>query len=250
MPPSKFKVFRKRDAKTEALTRLRNRWNLDHEDGEWNAESEPTVTPMLTSNEGGLPQVIEALRMHADPDARTFISFYDALTKTDRAHLAIEEIAFAAGVGSLRLAEVAQTAMFLYGQMKTKFLLSSAMHKVMRSTIKAATDEVPIVADTLAGRVVVGKTNGDIRAMEMFHKMSGMMPLPKGAQIAIQNNFGQKDEDKPTQSSQWKDPEQRLREFQAMTEPKRLPSPETAPVLIGGHIDVMQAETVEILRGE
>ena len=55
-------------------------------------------------------------------------------------------IAFAAGIGSLRLAEVAQTALFLYGTMKTKMLLSSAMPKVMKATIKAATDEVPITA--------------------------------------------------------------------------------------------------------
>ena len=168
------------------------------------------------------------------------------LTASDKKAVPLEALAFAAGIGSLRLAEVAQTALFLYGTMKTKMLLSSAMPKVMKATIKAATDEVPITADTMEGRIVVGHSNGDIKAMEMFHKMSGLMPLPKGAQIAIQNNFGDKEDDKPSGQG-WRAPEDRLREFHDMTEPKRLPSPAAPPVTLGGHIDQMQSETVEIM---
>ena len=251
MPPSKFKPKRKRDPKSEALARLRAHWEKEHETAAWEPQNEPVVSPVFRSVEGGAARVVEALRLHNDEDAKAFIETFDRCTATDRSFLSLESIAFAAGIGSLRLAEVAQTALFLHGQMKTKMLLSSAMPKVMRSTIKAATDEVPIVADTLGGRVVVGKTNGDVRAMEMFHKMSGMMPLPKGAQIAIQNNFGEKDDGVPRGTLlPWKDADERLREFHEITEPKRLPSPEAKPVLIGGHIDHMQAETVEILSNE
>ena len=249
MPPLKFKPKRRQNKKAEALARLRQRWQQEHENEEWNAKSEPAITPMLKAVEGGIPKVLEALRMHDDDDARTFLEAWDQCTKTDRRYLRVEDAAFASGVGSLRLAEVAQTALFLYGQMTTKMLLSSAMPKVMKSTIKAATDEVPITAMVDGINLVVGKTNGDVRAMEMFHKMSGMMPLPKGAQIAIQNNFGE-DREKPALAAGWKDADQRLREFQELTEPKRLPSPETAPVAIGGHIDHLQEETINILRGE
>ena len=245
MPPSKFKPKKKRDRKAEAIARLRRSWMNDHEDEEWEPEKEPVITPMLKSV--GLGRVIDALRMHEDEDARAFLRAWDGCNATDRKYLRVEDIAFASGVSSLRLAEIAQTALFLYAQMQTKMLVSSSMHKVMRSTIKAATDEVPIVADTLAGRIVVGKTNGDVKAMEMFHKMSGMMPLPKGAQIAIQNNFGDKD-DAPVLTSGWKTPEERLREIQDMTEPKRLPSPPAEPISIGGRIDHLQAETIEMLR--
>lgn len=248
MPPSKFKSKTARSPSTEALARLKGRWQSDHEDDEWTAQTEPIITPMLKSVEGGLRAILTALRMHDDDDAKAFLEVYDSLSKTDRARLRIEDITFASGVGSLRLAEVAQTAMFLYGQMKTKMLLSSAMPKVMRSTIKAATDEVPITAIKDGAEVVVGHSNGDTKAMEMFHKMSGMMPLPKGAQIAIQNNFGQNESDKPVLTPGWKTPEERLREIQDMTEPKRLPSPPAEPNAIGGHIDHMQAETVEMLR--
>ena len=246
MPPIKFKPKRKQDKKAEALVRLRRRWEKEHEDEDWEPEKEPIITPMLKGVEGGIRHVLEALRAHDDDDAQAFIAVYDGLTPTDRHVLPIHAIALAAGIGSLRLAEVAQTALFLYGTMKTKMLLSSAMPKVMKATIKAATDEVPITADTMEGRIVVGHSNGDIKAMEMFHKMSGLMPLPKGAQIAIQNNFGDKEDDKPSGQG-WRAPEDRLREFHDMTEPKRLPSPAAPPVTLGGHIDQMQSETVEIM---
>jgi hypothetical protein len=249
MTHAKFKPKRERNPKADALARLRARWEQDHEDAEWKPEKEPAIGQMLRAVPGGIPAVIAALRLHSDPDAVSFIQTYNSLPEDYRRRVCIEDIAFASGFGSLRLAEVAQTAMFLYGQMKTKLLLFSAMPEVMQATIKAATDEVPIVAfdAKLGANRVVGRTNGDVRAMEMFHKMSGMMPLPKGAPIAIQNNFGEQEQEKPKASPLWKTPEERLREFQDMTEPKRLPSPESKPLPLGGHIDTMQAETVEIL---
>ena len=246
MPPIKFKPKRKQDKKAEALVRLRRRWEKEHEDEDWEPEKEPIITPMLKGVEGGIRHVLEALRAHDDDDAQAFIDAYDSPHRYRRHCLSIGSRCFSAGIGSLRLAEVAQTALFLYGTMKTKMLLSSAMPKVMKATIKAATDEVPITADTMEGRIVVGHSNGDIKAMEMFHKMSGLMPLPKGAQIAIQNNFGDKEDDKPSGQG-WRAPEDRLREFHDMTEPKRLPSPAAPPVTLGGHIDQMQSETVEIM---
>lgn len=75
--------------------------------------------------------------------------------------------------------------------------------------------------------------------------------MPKGAQIAIQNVYGDKEEKSPAPAA-WKSSEERLREFQTMTEtePRRLPAPESKPMTLGGHVDHMQAETVEILRGD
>jgi hypothetical protein len=246
VPPRIFKPKKKRDRGAEALARLKNRWNLENEEGEWGAEAEPVITPMLKSI--GIPIIIDALRMHDEDDARAFIAIWDQSNQTDRHLLRIEDIAFASGIGSLRLGEISQTALYLYASMQTKMLISTAMPKVTKAIIKAATDEVPIVADTVAGRIVVGKTNGDVKAMELFGRISGIAPVPKGATIAIQNNYGAEKEDRP--DTTWKEAEERLREFHDLTEPKRLPSPEAKPILIGGHIDSMQAETVEILRGE
>lgn len=247
MNPKVFKPKKKRDRVSEALTRLRQRWEQENEGEMWDSSREAVITPMLKSV--GIAEVIEALRMHEEPDARTFLDTYDECNQTDRKMLRLEDIAFASGIGSLRLAEISQTALFLSASMKTKLLISSSMVKVTGAIVKAATDQVPITAynaDT-GMQEVVGKTNGDVKAMELFGRISGIAPVPKGATIAIQNNYGEgKEEEKP--SLGWKTAEDRLREIQDATEPKRLPSPIAPPINIGGHIDHMQAQTVEILR--
>lgn len=254
--PKKFPVKRKQTAdqfRKDALRRLRDRWEGDHEGEEWEPGKEPVVTPMLRAVDGGISRVIEALRAHDDDDAKAFLDLYDSNSATDRKHLSLESIAYTAGIGSLRLVEIAQTALFLHASIETKMLISSNMPKVTRSIIKAATDEVPITAwNSIAGiNEVVGRTNGDVKAMELFGRISGIAPVPKGATIAIQNNYGKNDEsDQATKAPLWRSSEDRLREIQDLTEPKRLPSPESSPIPLGGHIDHMQAQTVEILRGE
>lgn len=254
MPKAKFKTKRTRSRPSEALTRLRLRWEKENPDGEWEAEREPIVTPMLRGVDGGIPGVIEAIRFHDDNDARLFLEWYDSVSVSDRKNLSIESISFASGVGSLRLAEIAQTALFLYASMQTKLLISSSMVKVTRSIVKAATDEIPITAKDFetGDNVVVGHTNGDVKAMELFGRISGIAPVPKGATIAIQNNYvSDKEIDKASTSTPlWKTPEERLREIQDATEPKRLPSPAAQPIAIGGHIDSLQEETIHILRGD
>lgn len=255
MPKAKFKTKVTRSRSTEALRRLRNHWQEANEGEEWEGHLEPVITPML--KEHGIPTVINALRMHDDDDARSFLEIWDGCTQTDRGLLRVEDLAFASGIGSLRLAEITQTALYLYASMRTKMLIASAMPKVTKSIIKAATDEVPITASIIRadGEVVtkvVGHTNGDVKAMELFGRISGIAPVPKGATIAIQNVIGDRDPDEKSGTSQpsWKTAEERLREFQDATEPKRLPSPHTPPITIGGHIDKLQAETVELMRGE
>lgn len=258
MPPRTFKTKTSRNRGAEALKRLRGRWEQENEGETWEAEREPIITPMLKAVPGGIPAVITALSAHDDDDARAFTETYNAIGATDRKVLPIEAIAFAAGIGSLRLAEIAQTALFLYCSLQTKMLISASMVKVTKSIIKAATDEVPIMGDVIVGdsihRMQVGKTNGDVKAMELFGRISGIAPVPKGAQIAIQNNFGGDKDDEPRQGqgapAAWRSAEERLREFQDMTEPKRLPSPESKPFIIGGHVDKLQAETAEIIRSE
>lgn len=250
MPPKGFRAKRKKPGvdkkRADALFALKLIWEEEHENETFEPEKEPIVSPMLRAAEGGIDAVLEALRAHDDPDARSFVAVYDdpRLGKR-RQYLNLEAVAFVSGIGSLRLAELAQTALFLYGQLKTKLLVSSSMHKVMASTIKAATDEVPIVANMAGLNVVVGKTNGDVKAMEMFHKISGMMPVPKGAQIAIlNNNSSSQPENAPT----WMDSGQRLREIHDLTDQKRLPAPVADAIQFGGRLDSMHSQTAEMVN--
>ena len=230
MPPAKFKPKRKRNRAAEALARLKNRWNLEHEDGEWEAESEPVITPMLKAI--GLPVIIDALRMHEDDDARAFLETWDRCNETDRRLVRVEDVAFASGVGSLRLAEISQTALFLYGQMQTNMLMAAHLPAVVEKSLKLA------------------KTTKGVFDREMMLKAGKILPIAKGAQIAFVNNNNAEQQEKEPAAPLWKTPEDRLREIHDMTEPKRLPSPAAPPITIGGHIDRMQEQTVEILRGE
>jgi hypothetical protein len=115
------------NANERLCSRLRERWEEDHEGEEWEAEDEPIISPMLASVEGGVKHVLDALRAYDDPDARAFLETMEECSSRDRKHLNLEAISFAAGIGSLRLAEIAQTAIFLYDGMKTKMLLASGL---------------------------------------------------------------------------------------------------------------------------
>lgn len=231
MNPKKFKT--KRDSsdaalKKAALVKLRQYWELRKEDGdEWEPKTEPIVHGMFEPVEGGIDHCIQALRFHDDEDAQAFLEAYDALPKTVRKWLTVEEISHAAGIGSLRLTEVVNTALFLYGDRQTQMILSAAMPKVIRSTIKAATDEVPIVAFQDGERQVVGHTNGDMKAAEMLLKARNVLPIPKGAQIAIQVNQAEKEE-QPSQHG-WKWPEDRLKEITQVLNPKQLEASKSLP---------------------
>jgi hypothetical protein len=208
MPPAKFKPARDKsnaELRRAALQRLQNRWNLDNEDGEWEPQTEPTVTPMLQSVEGGIDHCITVLRAHDDDDARAFIEMWDKCSKTDRMYLKLEDIAHAAGVGSLRLAEVCNTALFLYGNMQVQMMLAAGMPQVVARSMKQA------------------KTAKGFADREWMLKAGKILPIPKGAQIAIQNNLIPTKEDAQLESGHtWKYPEDRLKEIVAVTNPKQL----------------------------
>jgi hypothetical protein len=207
MPPAKFKPARDKstaELKRAALQRLQNRWNLDNEDGEWEPQTEPTVTPMLQSVEGGIDHCITVLRAHDDEEARSFIEMWDKCSKTDRMYLKLEDIAHAAGVGSLRLAEVCNTALFLYGNMQVQMMLAAGMPQVVARSMKQA------------------KTAKGFADREWMLKAGKILPIPKGAQIAIQNNMPVIEPKELESGHTWKYPEDRLKEIVAVTNPKQL----------------------------
>jgi hypothetical protein len=233
--PKKFTPKRTQSAaefRKAALKRLRERWEKENDGEDWEPEREPIVTPMFKAVDGGVGHVIEALRSHDDDDARAFLEIYDGAGQTDRKHLPLEAIAFSAGIGSLRLAEVAQTAIFLYDGMKTKMLLASGLPAIVQRSIQMA------------------KTPKGLHDREMMLKAGGVLPVPKGAQIHIQNLNQQEREEETPSAPAWRTAEERLRDIHDAVEPKRLPSPESKPITIGGRLDHMQEETIHILRGD
>lgn len=75
----------------------------------------PRISPLLRQAEGGIEQVLMAMRFAPDPVTAAFLEKYDALPVGDREHLPLEAIALAAGVelphllGSILVALQAQS---------------------------------------------------------------------------------------------------------------------------------------------
>jgi len=224
-----------RNQREVALARLKLKWELDNEGEEWAPEREVKITPLLKAVDGGIPRVLDALRAHDDEDARDFIELYDSLTATDRGLLKLEEIALASGIGALRLVEVANSALILHSKLTTSLLLVSNMHRVVSTSIKEA-----VKPKGLADR-------------EWMLKAGGILPVPKGAQIAIQTNVTpERSETKAIEGApvvEYLDASQRLRMIHDAVEQRRLPSPQTEPVELGGKIDHLQAETAAVISG-
>lgn len=71
----------------------------------------------------------------------------------------------------------------------TKMIVAVAQPKVTEATIKAAVESLPITMRNKDGEIeIIGWTNGDIKAQEIFHKATGFLPMPKGAQTTINLN--------------------------------------------------------------
>jgi hypothetical protein len=226
--------------RARALQRLRENWEaeVEHEEGEeFNPSLEPIITPLLKAVDGGIPSVISSIRAYDDDEARDFISLHDSLSLTDRKKVSLEEIAYASGIGSLRLAEIAQTAVFLSGKMLTSLLVSSNMPKVVKASIAQA-----IKPKGLADR-------------QWMLKAGGVLPMPKGAQIAIQNNIqptsNSSQGDNEKNHAEWLYPDERLRKLNGILEGdnKSLPSPST-PLPIGGVIDHIQSTAASIIDAD
>lgn len=125
----------------------------------------PRITPMLEEAEGGLAQVIEALRASDEEDAQAFIKKYDELSDSDRDRVSIEAIAVAAGIRVIDLLGAATKALFAQGETVAAILSSTARPQVTKKTIQMALQDK------------------GVRDREMFHTATGFLPIPKGTLI-------------------------------------------------------------------
>ena len=194
---------KKRSPRVEAFTRLselfanRNREEGDETDLSLAMQGEPKITPSLKMAHGGLGTVLTALRAFDDPDAQQFMELHDSLTATDRSKLSLEEIAVAADIGASRLLGVATEALSAYGASVSQIILGASLPAIVRKSV------------TLA------KTTRGILDREMMLKAGAVLPIPKGSQVAInQQVINQASEVEPKSLKPW-DQESRLREIQA-----------------------------------
>jgi hypothetical protein len=153
-------------------------------------EGMPDVTTKVKQGAGSVKKAIEALRADDSEDAQSFLEKYDSVSESDRQRLKLEDFVAVSGLSARDFIETLTGALMQQCQDVTKMMVAVAQPKVIAATIKAATDQVPIVAfSQLMGKnIVVGKTNGDTKAMELFHKATGFLPTPKGSNTTINLN--------------------------------------------------------------
>jgi hypothetical protein len=145
----------------------------------------PNVASRIVRGAGSMDNAIEALRGDDSENAKLFIAKYDSITESDRRRLTIENIFTAAGLTAREFVEVVTGALMQQGEDTSRMIVAMAKPKVMESTIKAATDCVPI---TDREGEIVGYSNGDVKAQELFHKITGAIQMPKGSTTNIYAN--------------------------------------------------------------
>lgn len=154
--------------------------------GSLNAIGSPKITPRMILAAGGKQGIFEALSCDDSPEAIAFMEVYRSFSEAERDNFTIEELFLLAGMTARRFGEVLIGALMQQGADASRLLIAAAQPNVSETLIQAATERQPIMDNK--GNLV-GYSNPDMKAIEIFGKMSGMLPTPKGSQTII--NMGQ-----------------------------------------------------------
>lgn len=111
---------------------------------------------------------------------------YRSFSEAERDNFTIEELFLLAGMTARRFGEVLIGALMQQGADASRLMIAAAMPNVSETLIQAATERQPIMDNK--GNLV-GYANPDMKAIEIFGKISRMLPMPKGSSTVI--NIGQ-----------------------------------------------------------
>lgn len=145
----------------------------------------PRITPRVKEAVGTVKAAIRILLGDDDPDSIRFSTKWRGASKKDQLSLRLEDFLVAAEITPRRFMELLAGASMEYSSTVSKLIVSKNQPKVLKATVKAATDSVPITAMVGGAMVEIGRTNGDVKAMEMFHKITGALPTPKGSNFTL-----------------------------------------------------------------
>lgn len=186
----------------------------------------PRITPKVREAVGTVADAITLLEGDDNPDSITFLAKWNSLSAKDQGVLHLEDVIIAAGLTCRRFMELLAGATYENGEMMTGFYKAQHKLKVLKSAVKAATDEIPILDKE---GEVVGVANGDVKAMELFFKITGDIK-PSGGVVVNSNNqtanINTNPEHTPLQSmDSW------LIELDEVRKPKQLGAGATVPMI-------------------
>jgi|SRR6185369_14493801 len=156
----------------------RQRLGISDED----SQNAPEITEQILKGVGSRAAMLSALRGDDSVDARAFIKAYESISASDREKLRIEDFVIASGLSTRRFIECLTGALLQQASDITRMLVAVNQPLVVSATIKAATEQTPILD---GNGDIVGHTWGDMKAQDMFHRATGFLPTPKGAQTTI-----------------------------------------------------------------
>jgi hypothetical protein len=190
-------------------------------------ENVPDVTRGVQKAIGSTREAIELLEGDDSPLSQAFVKKYRELSASDKKMVKLEEVIVASGMTTRRFWELLAGASFDDSSRISKIFAAQSQLKVLKATVKAATDEAPIFN---RDGEMVGKTNGDVKAMEIFHKITGAMPTPKGANITL-NTISREEDTAPTEARQpLQTMDSWLLEIDDIRKPRQLKSPQPVEI--------------------
>ena len=127
------------------------------------------ITPLLKECGLDRERVVEILESDDESDSVAFVAKYRSVSKSDHAHVSIEEIAIAAGLTTRRLWELIQGTRLEQSQDAMKMLVADNRAAIMRSVVDAA-------------------KGGDQKATEMLWKADGTLPKSNGISFIMSQN--------------------------------------------------------------
>lgn len=168
---------------------------------------------------GGKQGIFEVLGCDDSPEAVAFMEVYRSFSEAERDNFTIVELFMLAGMTARRFGEVLMGALMQQGADASRLLIAAAMPNVSETLIQAATERQPIMDNK--GNLV-GYANPDMKAIEIFGKISRMLPMPKGSSTVI--NIGQPEDSEDEGTAELEPMDDFLMELQSVTR-NQLPAP-------------------------
>lgn len=132
----------------------------------------PRITSILKNADGGLSQVVSAMRLSDAEVIQTFLEKYDSIPKGDLKVLPMEAIALAAGVNAHELMGAAVSALEQQAMSVVRIVAVSSHHKITKARIKY-------------GQMASGE-----RDRTALDTALGLLPSPKGNTFIGKAIFG------------------------------------------------------------
>jgi hypothetical protein len=168
-------------------------------------ETLPKVSDMIADClgrvKGNFPRTafLNYLAASKSPEAKAFLREYRDVPKRDIESIPIEAICVKADVSPLTIMGALFDAAKDVLRLKSALKAIIAHPQVVESTIRLATDEVPLLVRGQpilndSGRpILVG--HGDLGAQRTIHEAVGFLPTKQGSQIAINLGMGKSKDD-------------------------------------------------------